>query len=154
MPPDPEDIRNWLRLSPRITTSGRLEDKDLARLAATGVRHVINLALANHPEALDDEGGKLAAYGIRYTHIPVLHDAPREEHYRAFVAALKADDEPLHVHCIMNFRVSAFFYRYHTQACDMAEPQARMLLERVWSPHAADHPTVKPWRDFVTKRES
>jgi len=42
---DPEDIRNWLRLSDRITTSGRLLPGDPRRLAALGVKRVINLAL-------------------------------------------------------------------------------------------------------------
>ncbi|MBS1239581.1 MAG: hypothetical protein H6R45_287, partial [Proteobacteria bacterium] len=42
---DPEDIRGWQRLSPGITTSGRIEDKDVERLAELGVAHVINLAL-------------------------------------------------------------------------------------------------------------
>ena len=51
---DPEDIRNWLRLSDRITTSGRLQPGDPERLAAAGARRVINLALASHPEALPE----------------------------------------------------------------------------------------------------
>ena len=42
---DPSDIRAWQRLSDQITTSGRLEPHDPARLAAIGVRQVINLAM-------------------------------------------------------------------------------------------------------------
>ena len=41
---DPSDIRNWRRRPDGITTSGKLEPGDPARLAAIGVRHVINLA--------------------------------------------------------------------------------------------------------------
>ena len=58
---DPSDIRNWRRRSDAITTSGRLEAGDPARLAALGVRHVVNLALDDHPEALPDEAEKLAS---------------------------------------------------------------------------------------------
>ncbi len=77
-----------------------------------GVRHVINLALDDSPDALPDEAAKLAAAGIGYTHIPVPFDAPDEQHFDAFRNALKqAGDAPVHVHCIMNWRVSAFFYR-------------------------------------------
>lgn len=54
---DPDDIRGWQRLDERITTSGRLEDADVARLATIGTRHVINLAMGDHPEALADERG-------------------------------------------------------------------------------------------------
>ena len=116
MPADPTNIRAFQRLDPRTTTSGRLRDEDLDTLAAMGVGHVINLALASHPESLADEADKLAARGIGYTHIPVPFDAPDDDHYRAFLAALDdAGEKPVHVHCIMNYRVSAFFYRYHRE---------------------------------------
>jgi hypothetical protein len=71
MPADPEQIACWQRLSPDETTSGRLAAEDVAALDAIGVRHVINLALADSPGALADEAELLAARGIRYTHIPV-----------------------------------------------------------------------------------
>lgn len=145
---DPEDIRGWQRFSPGITTSGRIEEKDLPRLSQLGTRHVINLALDDHPEALADEGRKLAEFGIFYTHIPVPFDAPEERHYRAFVAALEAGDTPVHVHCIANWRVSAFFYRYHRER-GMDEARARALLERQWSPENHDHPAAPTWAAFI-----
>jgi NAD(P)-dependent dehydrogenase (short-subunit alcohol dehydrogenase family) len=84
---DPTDIRAFLRLSPRVTTSGAIGPGDPPRLAAIGVRHVINLA----------------AEGIRYTPIPVPFDAPAEAHFRAFASAMQEDANPVHVHCIMNW---------------------------------------------------
>ncbi|HUQ14307.1 MAG TPA: protein tyrosine phosphatase family protein [Novosphingobium sp.] len=147
---DPEHIRNFQRLAPHRTTSGRLRDEDLDALAAIGTRHVINLALDEHPEALAGEAEKLAARGIGYTHIPVPFDAPTEDHYRAFVAALEtAGGEPVHVHCIMNYRVSAFFYRYHRERLGMAEAEARGLLERQWAPQRSDRPEAQPWARFL-----
>lgn len=148
---DPEDMRGWLRLSPRITTSGRLLPPDPARLAAIGTMRVIDLSLADHPEALPDAPAAMRAAGLDYVHIPVPFDAPGDAHYRAFVAAVEEADGPVHVHCIMNYRVSAFFYRWHREACGMAEAAARDLLERVWSPHTGDQDGVLPWRDFVTR---
>ena len=150
---DPDDIRAWQRLSKRITTSGRLQEHDPARLAAIGVRHVINLALAEHPEALPDAETAFAAQGIAYTHIPVPFDAPTEQHYRTFVAALDADEEPVHVHCIANWRVSAFFYRWHRDACGMAEPEARALMEQQWSPGTNEHENAPTWAAFIAPRE-
>lgn len=149
--PDPEDIRGWQRLSPQVTTSGRIEDADIPRLKAIGVAHVINLALIDHPDALADEGAKLAAAGIDYTHIPVPFDAPGEADFTAFVEALGAARHPVHVHCIANWRVSAFFYRYHrTQG--MAEAEARALMERQWSPETSDHPAAPHWAAFISER--
>jgi len=148
MAPDPTDIRNFLRLSGRITTSGRLEPGDPARLAAMGARRVINLAMGDHPEALSDAETAMANAGLAYTHIPVPFDAPDESQYRAFVAALEEDDAPVHVHCIMNWRVSAFFYRWHRER-GMDEAQARALMERIWSPATSDYPNADKWAAFV-----
>jgi uncharacterized protein (TIGR01244 family) len=145
---DPQDIRNFLRLSGRITTSGRLQPGDPARLAAAGVRHVINLAMPDHPEALPDADAAMAKAGLRYTHIPVPFDAPEEAHYRRFSAALDADDEPVHVHCIMNWRVSAFFYRWNRER-GMGEAEARRRLETIWSPDENDQPDAPKWAAFV-----
>lgn len=141
---DPADIRSFLRLSPQVTTSGRLQPGDPARLAAMGARRVINLALDGHPEALPDAAAEMAEAGLGYTHIPVPFDAPGEEHYRAFVAALEADDTPVHVHCIMNWRVSAFFCRYHREQ-GMDESAARALMHLVWSPETAEYPGADKW---------
>ena len=147
---DPADIRAWQRLGEDVTTSGRLEERDPARLAAIGVRHVINLALDNHPEALAEEAHRLAGQSIGYTHIPVPFDAPGEDHFAAFCAALDAAEAPVHVHCIMNWRVSAFFYRYHL-VHGMAEPEARALMEQQWSPDQSDNPAAAVWAEFIAK---
>jgi hypothetical protein len=48
-PGDPVDIRNWQRRADGVATSGKLEPGDPARLAAIGVRHVVNLSLDTHP---------------------------------------------------------------------------------------------------------
>lgn len=146
---DPQDIRGWQRLSPRITTSGKLDPADPARLAAIGVRRVINLALNDHPEALADEGSALAAQGIAYTHIPVPFDAPGDDHFARFREAL-AGDEPVHVHCIMNWRVSAFFYRLHREQ-GMREPEARALMLRQWDPVTSQYPGAKAWAQFIAR---
>ncbi|MBN8818277.1 MAG: protein tyrosine phosphatase family protein [Sphingomonas sp.] len=149
---DPDDIRNFLRLDDRITTSGRLLPGDPARLAAIGVRHVINLALDSHAEALPDEAAVIAKAGLRYTHIPIPFDAPTEDHYRAFRAAIEADDTPVHVHCIMNWRVSALFYRYNRDEAGMAEPDARALMERIWNPANSDYPGAAAWADLISHK--
>ncbi len=147
---DPVDIRAWQRLNDKTTTSGKLEDKDVALLAAIGVKHVINLALDEHPEALPDEGAKLAAAGIGYTHIPVPFDAPTDAHFNAFRAALdQIDDAPVHVHCIMNYRVSAFFYRLYRDHLGMDEAKARALMEVQWAPDKADRPETNVWAEFI-----
>ena len=104
-------IYAWQRLSDRITTSGKLVDEDLPRLLQARVEHVINLAPEDSVGALEAEAEKLAAVGIAYTFIPIPFTKPEERHYRQFVAAIEAGVERIHVHCMANSRVSAFFYR-------------------------------------------
>jgi len=153
MEQDPTDILAWQRLSERITTSGRLQEHDPARLSDIGVRHVIYLAMADHPEALPDAEGAFAAQGIAYTHIPVPFVAPAEAHYAAFTEALEQADGPVHIHCIMNWRVSAFCYRWHRDACGMPEAEARALMERQWSPETNEHEDARAWAAFIAPRE-
>jgi protein tyrosine phosphatase (PTP) superfamily phosphohydrolase (DUF442 family) len=150
MAADPDQMRSFQRLDAGTTTSGRLVDADLAALQAMHVAHVINLAMADHPEAWADADAKLAAAGIAYTHVPVPFDAPSEAHYQAFCAALGAQPGPVHVHCIANFRVSAFFYRLHRER-GMDEGSARALLHAQWAPELSDDPRAKVWAAFIAE---
>lgn len=150
---DPDDIRAWQRLDADLTTSGRIEDKDVARLADLGVAHVINLALETHPEALAGEGEKLAGQGIAYTHIPVPFDAPGEDHFAAFVAAMEHGPKPVHVHCIMNWRVSAFLYRFNRERRGIDEAAARAIMEQQWSPDRTDRPEAQVWAAFIARSD-
>ena len=149
---DPADITAWQRLDARTTTSGKLVEADIARLADIGVRHVINLAPDAHDEALAGEARLLKAAGMRYSHIPVPFDAPEQAHYEAFVQAYEHDSDPVHVHCIANMRVSAFVYRYNRDRAGMPEPEARALMEQQWSPDSSDHPTMQTWARFIAAR--
>lgn len=150
MADDPEGIEAWQRLDARTTTSGKLLEDDIDKLKNLGVRHVINLAPDDRPGALDGEAEMLARRGLRYAHIPIPFDAPEERHFREFRAAYEADNEPVHVHCIANYRVSAFFYRYHRDIAGMAEEEARALMERQWAPDKSDHPAMQVWAQFIS----
>lgn len=145
---DPSDIRNWQRRADAITTSGKLEAGDPERLAAIGVRHVVNLALDTHPEALADEAALMAAQGIAYTHIPVPFDAPSPAHVASLEQALAAHPGPHHVHCIMNWRVTAFFYLID-RASGVPEDEARARMAMVWNPFESDQPGAAPWRELL-----
>jgi uncharacterized protein (TIGR01244 family) len=152
MATDPEHIANWQRLDGNVTTSGRLAPDDIDALAQIGVCHVINLALADSPGSLPDEAALLAARGIGYTHIPVPFDAPTGAHYAAFCAEFAAAARPVHVHCIMNWRVSAFFYRHH-RAAGMDKAAARALMEQQWSPETSANPAAPDWAWFIAQGE-
>ena len=142
---DPEFIYHWHRLDDRITTSGQPSETQLADIAALGVRYVINLGLHSHEKALPDEAVTVDALGMTYVHIPVDFKNPTERDFDAFCTALKeASDGPVHVHCIANYRVSAFFYRYRRTVLGMDAARARADLDQVWQPDPV-------WRAFINR---
>lgn len=149
---DPEII-NWYRYSDGLTTSGQPNEAQLKEIAALGVNHVINLALHTHELALPDEAASAAALGMRYTHIPVAFDAPTEADFDAFCLVMEAHkEEIIHVHCIMNWRVTAFLYRYQRDVLHIDEPESRSDMEHIWSPSASDDPRARVWVAFLAPR--
>jgi len=140
---DPETIYNWRRLDARITTSGQPSEAQLAELRDIGVRHVVNLGLHSHPKALADEAGSAARLGMEYIHIPVDFQNPTDADFARFCDVMaELDAVPVHVHCIANYRVSAFVYRWRRDVLGMDEATARAEMEQVWQPD-------RVWRKFI-----
>ena len=140
---DPETIYNWRRLDDRVTTSGQPTEQHLADIQALGVRHVVNLGLHTHEKALPDEAASVSRLGMTYVHIPVDFQNPTDEDFAKFRSTMEQLKEvPVHVHCIANYRVSAFFYRYRRDVLGMDESQARAEMEQIWHPEGV-------WATFV-----
>jgi len=145
-PADPEGIYNWHRLDERLTTSGQPTEAQLADIQALGVSHIVNLGLHTHEKALPDEAATVAALGMRYIHIPIDFQNPTEADFACFREVMaELEDEPVHVHCIANYRVSAFFYRYRRDVLGMDEGLARADLDRLWQP-------TEVWAAFIAQR--
>jgi hypothetical protein len=108
----------------------------------------VNLALDDHPEALADEVTLLAEEGIAYTHIPVPFDAPTRKHLDTLRDVIDAAKGPVHVHCIMNWRVSAFMYLLDLEN-GVPEAEARARMTRVWDPLTSDEPATQPWKKLL-----
>lgn len=132
---DPTEIFAWRRVDERLTTSGQPTEGQLATLRTIGVTYVINLGLHTHEHALPDEAASVADLGMTYIHIPVEFDAPTEKDFAHFCQAMSAlGDAKVHVHCIVNARVSAFLYRYNRDVLCTDKRQARDAMESVWRP--------------------
>jgi protein tyrosine phosphatase (PTP) superfamily phosphohydrolase (DUF442 family) len=83
---------------------------------------------------------------LAYIHIPVDFQNPTEQDFQQFCAVMeRLKDVPVHVHCIANARVSAFFYRFRRDVLGMDEVQARAEMEAVWQPKDV-------WVEFVKRR--
>jgi uncharacterized protein (TIGR01244 family) len=143
---DPEGIYNWRRLDDRITTSGQPTEEQLADIQALGVKHIVNLGLHTHEKALPDEAASVSRLGMEYIHIPVDFENPTEQDFEQFCAVMgQLKDVSVHVHCIANARVSAFFYRYRRDVLGMDETHTRAEMEAVWQPKGV-------WVEFVERR--
>jgi uncharacterized protein (TIGR01244 family) len=142
---DPTSIYNWRRLDDRITTSGQPTEPQLADIHALGVRHIVNLGLHTHEKALPDEAASVSGLGMNYIHIPVDFQNPTDGDFEKFCATMEQlNGVPVHVHCIANYRVSAFFYRYRRDVLGMDETEARADREQIWQPEGV-------WAKFIER---
>ena len=134
---------NWRRISDRITTSGQPSEAQLAELKELGVSHIINLGPHHNKGALDDEAKSVAALGMDYVYIPVKFGQPTEADFTAFCEAMaELEGKTLHVHCIYNARVSAFFYRYAKAGLGGSPDVAFQTMDSIWRPGS-------DWADFI-----
>ena len=144
---DLNEILNWRRRDSRVTLSGQPSEEQLAMIAKTGVTRIINLGPHDNKGALKDEPGTVAKLGMTYIYIPVDFDAPTDDDYAMFCDQMaKAPDQPLHVHCIYNARVSAFFYRYALGGRGGDIEEAFALMDGIWRPGGV-------WAKFISKPE-
>ena len=145
MTDDCSDILNWRRIDNHISTSGQPSESELADIEHLGVRHVINLGPITNKGALADEAGTVAALGMEYTYIPVDFENPTQADFEQFRAAMeRLQGESVHVHCIYNARVSAFFYRLACEDEGEDPQQAFERMESIWRPGGV-------WAEFIAK---
>lgn len=136
-------ILNWRRLTGRITTSGQPSEAELAEISTLGVTHIVNLGPHHNEGALADEPGTVAGLGMSYVYIPVEFDRPTDDDFDVFRRALAAlENTSIHVHCIYNARVSAFFFRYAGTGHVLSKTAAFENMDSIWRPGA-------DWAHFI-----
>ena len=143
-----KDILNWREWDARISLSGQPTEDQLALLAENGVREILNLGPHTNDGALEDEPGTVAALGMNYRYIPVDFENPTEADWEAFCAEMEDIGQArVHVHCIYNARVSAFFYRYAREGRGGDIDAAFALMDGIWRPGGV-------WARFIGKEEN
>lgn len=141
-------VLNWRRLDGRITLSGQPTEEQLGDIKDLGVTHIINLGPHHNKGALEDEAGTVAALGMAYIYIPVEFDNPTDQDFATFCDAIESlPDTQIHVHCLYNARVSAFFYRYAKIGRGIPEAKAHALMDGIWRPG-------NDWADFIGRRNA
>ncbi len=139
-----ERIRNFVQLTENFGTAGQPMANQFTIIAANGYQHVINLGMPDHPDALANEGELVSALGMNYIHIPVPFDNPTPDHVRLFCNLLaQIKHEKVFIHCIMNYRVSAFMFHYLDKVENCDETNSRSIMFQKW--------TMEPvWEDVMS----
>lgn len=140
---DIREITNRLQPSPSIASSGQPLAGQFGAIAAADYDVVINLAMPDSDGAIPDEGRIVTACGMSYVHIPVPFEAPGGDHLRRFLGVMTAfRDDRRWVHCVVNYRASAFLYLYWRRVLKATPEQARAVLLPSWEPDDV-------WRAFM-----
>ncbi len=139
-----EDLRNFLRLSEKLISSGMPTAEQLNSAAGSGIQVVINLAPSSASGALQDEDKIAASLGMKYINIPVLWDNPTRENLEEFMKAMEMHNESnVLVHCQANFRATGFIAMDRILRLGWEKENAFEDVNRIWDPK--DYPI---WQKF------
>jgi len=137
------EITNFIQVSNRIASSGQPDDHDFKSIASAGYRTVINLAMPNSENAIPEEGNIVTALQMLYLHIPVPFEAPNKSHLQDFINVMGAlSNQKVWVHCVVNYRVSAFLYQYWRIVNKATPEEASKVMLPSWEPNQV-------WQQFM-----
>jgi protein tyrosine phosphatase (PTP) superfamily phosphohydrolase (DUF442 family) len=115
-------------------------------LKDAGYELVINLVPSSSPEALPEEQSVVTSLGMEYCYIPVIWDAPASQDLKQFFAVLNQNPaRKVFVHCVLNYRVSAFVFLYRVMVQGIKIEKARQSMLEIWEPN----PT---WQRFIQEQ--
>ena len=104
---------------------------------------VINLALHNASNAIENEDKIVTDLNMAYFHIPVDFENPKISDLKLFLNLLQAlGANKIWVHCALNYRVSAFMYVYHKYILKSPFENIDLSIFEEWSPS-------KIWQDLM-----
>lgn len=131
---DVQGIINVKQVNDFVHSSGQPRIEQFQLIADAGVATVINLLPASHPEALKNEATIVSDLGMDYLSIEVPFDQPRRAHWNHFTQLMQQlAGSKVWVHCLLNYRASAFLFLYLQQVQGMTEWQARQQVFSDWN---------------------
>lgn len=138
-----EKITNFVQLTPKIGTSGQPTAEQFRAIAEAGYQGVINLAMPDSDGAIATEGSLVTTLKMTYIHIPIPFEYPSSEQLKRFIRTLDAfSDDKVWVHCVANYRVSAFLYHYLQLRQGCSPQEARSPIFERWEPNTV-------WQAFL-----
>ena len=127
-----KDIKNFLQISDRLGTAGKLEEGQFAWVRDAGYEAIVNLAM---PEQTPGEAAIATALGMEYVSIPVIWTNPTLENLADFFEVMDArSHQKIFVHCMANMRVTAFVYLYRRVRQHVGAAEAMADVYPIWDP--------------------
>ena len=141
-----ERILNYIKVSDTISTSGQPLKKQFKKIAKEGFEVIINLGLNTHPEALQDEDKIVSKHGMIYFHIPISWEEPEIDRLKLFLILLESlqkENKKVFIHCIKNYRVSVFIYKYKKDI--LKQKNVKLVAPKEYKPN-------KVWKKVVKEK--
>ena len=136
-------IINYIQVSKCIASSGHPTREQFKDIAQEKYQVVINLAMPDSDRAIAEEGHVVAALDMVYIHIPVPFDAPNENHLHKFIGIMDVfSGQKIWVHCVVNYRASAFLYQYQRLIGGITSDEAKKIMLPSWQPNEV-------WQNFL-----
>lgn len=138
-----KDIINYIKINENIATSGQPTREQFKKIANEGYEFVINLSVAHSEGRLINEDEIVSDLEMNYIHIPVEFKEPTFKNLKDFIEILSSlKHRKVWVHCIMNYRVSAFMYVFHKYILRTAFEDINLTVFEEWSPD-------KKWQEIM-----
>ena len=139
-------ILNSFEVDAGLMTSGQPKENQFREISDAGYDCVINLAMPDHEDSIDNEGGIVTSLGMTYIHIPVPMAEPTVLHLEQFCGYMEAmRGRKVWVHCIVNARVSAFMFCYLQKYRGMSPEEAATPILVGWLPKMDE-----VWQRFIS----
>lgn len=145
-----QEIYNYHKVDDRVITGGQPTEAQLRSAAGEGYKIVINLATEHPQHSPEDEASMVRSLGMAYYHIPVEWDNPTPGDFQAFENLLLGlGQEKILIHCMANFRVTAFYSLYAMKYLGWSQDRAEEFRLQVW--RGSDYPV---WEKFIRQVEA
>jgi protein tyrosine phosphatase (PTP) superfamily phosphohydrolase (DUF442 family) len=137
------EIFNFYEFSPTLASSGMPTRDQFGDIQTAGFTVVIDLSLNESKNHLPDEAELVSSLGMQYIHIPVVWDSPQLTDLEHFFQVMQENQgRKVFVHCVANYRATAFIYLFRILCQHEPDEAAYRDLTRIWTPQGV-------WEEFI-----
>ncbi|MEB3865964.1 MULTISPECIES: protein tyrosine phosphatase family protein [Acinetobacter] len=130
-------IPNFSVIHEHLFSSAQPSIEQLKLIKEYGCSIVINLALSNAPNHIENEDRICLDIGLNYIHIPIDWETPSAEQCLLVLDLIDhlVQNEIVWIHCTKNDRSSCLMYVYRQFYMNMDMPTSQDLLHVTWEPN-------------------